>query len=89
VGADVMGYVVENRLTVAALHQRLSSSSSVQMMMPASIASAHLPPYTPVAQASKPASWVDDAAELGVQLCLAEHYAQCMVHASPCHPNCN
>ncbi|PRW60660.1 mitochondrial succinate-fumarate transporter 1 isoform A [Chlorella sorokiniana] len=47
---DVMGYVVENRLTVAALHQRLSSSSSVQMMMPASIASAHLPPYTPVAQ---------------------------------------
>lgn len=31
--ADVMGYVVENRLTVAALHQRLRSSScsSVQV----------------------------------------------------------
>lgn len=26
-----MGYVVENRLTVAALHQRLRSTSSVQV----------------------------------------------------------
>lgn len=26
-----MGYVVENRLTVAALHQRLRSSSAVQV----------------------------------------------------------
>lgn len=52
VGADVMGYVVENRLTVAALHQRLRGAGSVQMLMPGSVAAAELPPYSPLAQAS-------------------------------------
>lgn len=50
VGADAMGFVVENRLLVAALHERLKAHSAVQRLMPSSVTAAELPPYSPVAQ---------------------------------------
>lgn len=52
--ADALGFVVEDALAAAALHQRLRSCTSVRLMAPA--AAAVLPPYSPVAQARRAAA---------------------------------
>lgn len=44
------GHVIENRLVVAALHQRLRGMPSAQLLMPAAVSGAELPPYSPVGQ---------------------------------------
>lgn len=42
--------MVEERLAVAALHQRLRGGTAVQLRMPCAAQAAELPPYSPAAQ---------------------------------------